>query len=94
MSVSQVASLLVALGYVIAATIGWRSIGATAMVVLILLLPLALIWFAVPIGRAKDYWYRGQHIDQESPPVLVAAAGWFFLVGLPIAIYFLSRPSL
>src|SRR5438132_1297683 len=89
---SRAASVLVALGYVIAALIVTE--GRDGRVVIfgaILLLPLALIWFPDVIGSYIGPTSRGGYIDRETPPALVAGAGWFFLVGLPLVAYFLRR---
>ena len=34
---------------------------------------------------------RGGYVDQTTPPAFIAAAGWFFLVGLPLVFYFVGR---
>lgn len=57
---------------------------------LIILIPVALIWFPEQIGAATGYIGHSM-IDSETPPVFVAFMGWVFLVGLPIAVYFLWR---
>ena len=55
-----------------------------------LLFPLALIWFPEALGSMTGYVGRGGYIDTETPPALVAAAGWFILVGLPVVAYWLA----
>ena len=55
---------------------------------LILLFPLALIWFPEVIGSATGFIGHGV-VDSETPPWLVSAAGWFFLVGLPVLLWLL-----
>jgi hypothetical protein len=85
--------LVVALGYLIAASVCWAQRRGNR----VCCDHFAVSPFVDPVPRtdrkAKDYWYRGQHIAEESPPLLVAAAGWFFLVGMPIVVYLLSRSS-
>lgn len=90
MSMSRVASLVVVAGYVVAALIlaGWDS--KVWLLALALVLPLGLIWFPEHFGEYTGPT-RGAYINQKSPPTLVAAAGWFFLVGLPIVLYFIWR---
>jgi hypothetical protein len=87
---SRILSLLVAIGYVVAAVID--AGGATAEMLLgclVLLLPLALIWFPEEIGDATGFVGRG-HVDAETPAVLVSIMGWFLLVGLPVVVYFVG----
>jgi len=51
--------------------------------------PLALIWFPEYFGCITGYVGGGvpANIDTETPAWLVSAAGWFFLVGLPVVLY-------
>jgi hypothetical protein len=58
---------------------------------IILLIPLSLIWFPEEIGSFTGYVGRGGNVDTETPPIMVAMMGWFFLVGLPFFIYFVKR---
>jgi hypothetical protein len=60
---------------------------------------LPLIWFPGHFGRQTG-WIRqigvmrvSRYVDEESPPFLVAAMGWFFLVGLPLVLYYILRSS-
>ncbi|MCB1224386.1 MAG: hypothetical protein KDK99_01125 [Verrucomicrobiales bacterium] len=53
-----------------------------------LLVPLALIWFPEELGQVTLPLARGGNVDTATPPVLISLAGWFLLVGLPVAIYF------
>ena len=92
MSASRIASLVVAIGYLVAVVVSQRGINSMLMyVAIVLLFPLALIWFPDKIGKAKGYWYNHQYIDQESPPVLIAFAGRLFLVGLPVVFLLIWR---
>jgi len=88
---SKIASLVIATIYVIAAPVSGAPIDAIAAVCVALLLPLALIWFPDEIGGFTGYMGRGGNITTESPGCLVAAAGWFFLVGLPALLYLAWR---
>ncbi len=45
------------------------------------LLGLILIWFAEPLGEIHSF-SRG--VALSSPPLLIEAFGWLFLVGYPI----------
>jgi hypothetical protein len=60
------------------------------MVPAALLLPLALIWFPDEMGGMTGC-VRGGYIDKETPAGCVSVAGWFFLVGFPVIIFFLLR---
>jgi hypothetical protein len=93
MRVSRAASVVVAAGYLIAAVVsaGWDP--RTFILGVILLFPLALIWFPEVFGSYLGPAGRGGHIDQESPPFLVAIAGWFFLVGLPLVLFLIARAN-
>jgi len=63
-------------------TWGWR-------LSLALMLPLALIWFPEKIGGATGYIIHYQRVDEKTPPILITVMGWFFLVGLPLVLYYL-----
>ncbi len=51
--------------------------------------PLALIWFPDHFGSITGYVGGGipANIDTETPGWLVSAAGWFFLIGMPVVLY-------
>ena len=86
--IGRVLSVVIAVGYVIAAIVIQDGITKwTPILALALLLPLALIWFPNSIGPATGYWFNDRRIDQPTPPILISIAGWFFLVGLPIILY-------
>lgn len=88
MTAGRVLSALVAIGYVVLAAASDRGGPKAALIVAgVVLLPLALIWFPRPIGAARGYRVNRQLVDQPTPPALIAGAGWFFLVGLPLIIY-------
>jgi hypothetical protein len=93
MTISRLASLLVAAGYIIAAVGGagpGQGGSAAILAVVILLFPLALIWFPHVFGDYIGPVRRG-YVDQKTPPVMIAVAGWFFLVGLPLLLYQIWR---
>lgn len=79
-------SLLIAVGYVAAIIIVGMSKWVVPLVAA-LLVPLALIWFPRRIGSASNYRVNRQHIDQSTPPILIALAGWFFLIVLPLVVW-------
>jgi hypothetical protein len=90
--VGRALAVLVAAGYLIAAVV--LQDGSTKwlpVLGLALLIPLALIWFPQPIGSASGYMINRQYVDQPTPPVLISAAGWFFLVGLPLTYFLILR---
>ena len=90
-TIGKILGLLIALGYAVAMIV--QSGGITLQVFkgcVVLLLPLALIWFPDELGSLIGYVGRGGNIDTETPPILVSVAGWFFLIGLPVLMYFLG----
>lgn len=89
-TIGKILALLIALGYVVAMLVhdGGVTFGGVKVCVA-LLLPLTLIWFPDELGSFTGYVGRGGNIDTETPPILVSIAGWFFLVGLPVLVYFL-----
>ena len=91
-SISRAASLVVAVGYLIAAVVatGGRD-GRVGMLAAALLPPLSLIWFPDVIGSYVGPVGRGRSVDQETPPALIAFAGWFFLAGMPALLYLIGR---
>ena len=92
-TISKILSLIVVLIYAAAAwaSAGNQAAGAAVIYVLIgLLFPLAMIWFPDELGDMTGA-VRGGYIDRPSPGWLVAAFGWFFLVGMPVVIWFVSR---
>ncbi len=93
MRISRLASLLVAVGYISAAFVGaTKGHGGSAVIlaVVILLFPLALIWFPDVFGDYIGPVRRG-YVDQKTPPIMIAIAGWFFLVGMPLILYQIWR---
>ena len=82
MLVSRALSLLVAAVYFVLAGIatGWTA--QLLLVAVMLAFPLALIWFPEEIGDFTGHTGRAQ-ITSKSPGCMVAAGGWFLLVGWP-----------
>ena len=92
-TISRIASLVITLPVVIGGvTVGITERGFVPEVfapLLVVLIPLALIWFPEPIGSATGYMGHGV-IDVETQPLLVAAMGWFLLVGVPVIVMLLA----
>ena len=55
-----------------------------------MVLGLLLIWFPETIGGALEYLGPGRTAP-ETPPFLVALAGWLFLLGVPVLVVLLSK---
>jgi hypothetical protein len=91
--ISRVASVVVALTYLLIALVvtGGRD-PRILLLAVSLLPPLALIWFPDLLGSALGSLGSGRSVNRETPPVLIVAAGWFLLVGLPVILYLLGRP--
>ena len=51
----------------------------------IALWPLSLIWFPEYWGNFRGF-IRAPYIDEPSPPIVVSAFGWFFLIVFPIVV--------
>lgn len=83
---SKIAALVLVLFYTLIAII---TIGTTAVfgVLLLLVPPLALIWYSEELSEFTGYIGRGTTIHQTSPEFLIAAFGWLVLLGLPIFAY-------
>lgn len=91
-TIGKILSLLIAAAYT--ATLIFQAHGVTFGVgrtTLILLIPLALIWFPDEIGSFTGYVGRGGNIDTETPPIMVTVMGWVFLVGMPALVYYVTR---
>jgi uncharacterized membrane protein YGL010W len=79
-SFGRILSLLIVIGYVLLGGIQG----------LIMLIPMALIWFPDVLGSAVGYMGHG-YIDEGTPAIFVSIMGWFFLLGLPVVLFFLSK---
>lgn len=88
-TIPRILSIAIALGYVVLFVVT-QSGAAASYCCVVLLLPLALIWFPDKLGSMTDYFVKGSYVTAESPPILLSLVGWFFLVGLPLLVYFLS----
>ena len=90
-TILKLLALLIAIAYVVlAASAEDADVENVVVIAAGMLFPLALIWFPEPLGGFTGYMFRGHYVDTETPPFLVAAAGWFILVGLPLLAYWLS----
>ncbi|QDT03853.1 hypothetical protein K227x_22380 [Rubripirellula lacrimiformis] len=72
---SKIVGLLIAFAYCV--------YYGTLIPLLIFLWPLSFFWFPEYWGKFTGH-ISGPYIDEKSPPALVAAFGWFFLVPFPI----------
>jgi hypothetical protein len=55
-----------------------------------LLLPLAFIWFPEEIGSLTGYFRTG-YVNVQTPEIIISFLGWFFLVGMPMLLYFIFK---
>jgi hypothetical protein len=55
-----------------------------------LIFPMACIWFGDQLGQYTGF-IRGHYVSETTPGCLVVAGGWFILIGVPIAVYFLRK---
>jgi hypothetical protein len=102
---SKLLALLIALAYLVAALVihpgRWNEL---LLLAIVLVVPLVLIWFP-EIGTRwppRKKTVLGYYEDsvagpfgvkpamRDSPPKLVALMGWFFLIGLPALLFWLS----
>lgn len=89
-TIGRVLSLLVALAYLAGAVVAEQRLSPAIVVFsAVVLLPLGMIWFPDEVGSFTGYVGRGGYIDSDTPPYLVSALGWFFLVGLPCLLWFI-----
>ncbi len=87
-TIPKIVSLVLAAAYVVAAGV-LESWVFAATVSVGVLLPLACIWFAEPLGAWTGV-LRRYHRLSPSPSWVVAAIGWGLLAGLPLMIILLS----
>lgn len=78
-------SKFLAFGVVVLYCLYFRSL----LPALVLLWPLSLICFPAYWGSFRGS-IRGPFIDQDSPPVLIAIFGWFFLTVFPVVVTWIS----
>ena len=61
-----------------------------SVALLVSLLGLTLIWFAEPLAETGCF-SRG--VALSSPPLLIEAIGWLFLIGYPVLLVWLIRTA-
>src|SRR5687767_13066422 len=78
--------IAIGLAIAIVVRLGFTTDASSSVLVL---LPLALIWFPEEIGSYTGYVSRGTTIDTETPPFMVSGLGWLLLVliGIPIVMH-------
>lgn len=79
---SKIVALIIMFGYCI--------YHGSLVPLLVFLWPVSFISFPEYWGNFTGY-IRGPHIDEKSPPVLVSALGWFFLVPFPIFVVWIMK---
>ncbi len=91
-NVGKVLSLLIAVGYVVSMVVQAHGFSVDVLKGCVaLLLPLALIWLPEQIGNATGYLIGNvMRVDTPTPPILISMMGWFFLIGIPLLLFFLS----
>jgi hypothetical protein len=101
-AVSRQIAVVIAIGYFITVLVVEKPrLSEDIMLVLVLLVPLALIWFphmgsSWPRKKTVLHTYAdsfGMRTGRwrDSHPGLVALMGWLFLLGLPAILYLISR---
>ena len=89
--IGRILSLLVAIGYVVAASYGRLDAQHYATFCLAVLFPVALIWFADELSEVRTYFYSSYNIDEGTPAIFIKIMGWFFLLGMPVISYFVNK---
>lgn len=91
-TISKILSLIIAIGYAACMVLGGHGVTLDVCKgLLALLFPLVLIWFSDQIGDATGYMIGNwMQVDTPTPAILISMMGWFFLVGLPVLMYFLG----
>jgi hypothetical protein len=86
----KIASLLVFCAMALSAVMVLRHVPVANLLVGFMgaLAGLTLIWFAESLGETACF-SRG--IAIESPPLLIEAFGWLFLIGYPVLLACLAR---
>ena len=82
--INRVLSLLVCLFHVLNFDFATRGALEFLRFALLVCVPLSLIWYGEAIGSYVPPPQSFDRITVPTPGWLVAAAGWFFLVGLPL----------
>ena len=94
--IPKLLSLLLGLTYIalyIAHTVSTSKSSAQAVVTaaegsLIVLIPVAFIWFPEQIGAATGF-IGHSFVNAETPPALLSFLGWLFLLALPFLAFYL-----
>jgi hypothetical protein len=92
----RVVSLVIAAGYVLLTLIGGLSqsvltaIGSGLLVSVVLLLPLACIWYGDEVGGYVGM-LPGPAINRRTPGFFIRIGGWILLL-LPLVFFQLMRP--
>jgi hypothetical protein len=90
---SRILSLVIAIAYGVAlcARADQLTVKHVFAFVIGIGVALALIWFPDEVGDATGYMAgHMMRVDRPTPPVLVSIMGWFFLVGLPLAVWLIK----
>jgi hypothetical protein len=101
-TVSKLIAAVIALGYFITALVVAKpGFSEAVMLLLVLLVPLALIWYpqmgsSWPRKKTVIYTYEDSFGTRTGPwrdsyPGMVEFMGWFLLLGLPIVLSFIWR---
>jgi hypothetical protein len=86
-TIGNVSALFRAVGYIIAAGLSREGWPFAVTVALGVLIPLALIWFPEEIDEWTQTWRNAGLTalpTTPSPPWMLRAMGWLFLVALPL----------
>jgi hypothetical protein len=89
--ISRIASLLLAIGYVLAAGLSKEGLPFAATVAIGVLIPITLIWFPETIDDLflrSRYWGTRSVNRSPSAPWLIVAMGWLLLIGVPLYVLF------
>ncbi len=84
LTVGKIAALAVVLGYC--------AYHQSPFPTFLFMWPVSLIWFPEYWGKYKGS-IRGPHIDEPTPPIIVSAFGWFFLIAYPALLLWISSRS-
>ena len=88
--IQRILSLMIAIGYVVSSAIAYHGFGDLVPKICVLLLfPLALIWFP----DAVDFkgWGSPHGGTVPTPTILLSIVGWLILIGAPIVLYFIWK---
>jgi hypothetical protein len=85
-TISRVASLVVAAGYLVAFSLATGPEGFLWFL-LGLLPPLACIWFPKPLGKYVGFYgNHAPYVNRPTPAGFVVCGGWLVLMALPLVI--------